>query len=597
MKMNSLLHCVLGGVFLGGMQLPLHGVQEREQETVRTPVAALNPGSPWPATDALRRELPVTDQPNAIRANRCVGIFYFLTHGEDRGSPAKNIMNILAQDPDILTKPDSKLWGGGGSYYWAEPLYGYYNSKDPWVIRRHANLLVDAGIDTVIFDTTNRITYRDVYMQICEVWSQIRREGGRTPQICFMVNTKAGESAAELFNDLYRPGIFQDLWFVWNGKPLLICDPKETTAELAEFFTLRKAHWPFTLVNTHNAWHWEATYPQVYSYDDDPSIAEQVNVSVAQNLRRSDGKVTNMSDGDARGRSFHDKSMASEPNAVNKGYNFAEQWERAIEIDPPFVMVTGWNEWTAGKYSRPQRPVVFVDQYDHEYSRDIEPVKGLHNDNYYCQLVANVRRYKGQLSLPSPTAMKSIDIASSFDQWHDVGPDFVDHSFDIDHRNFGKEARHYHDSSGRNDFTLLKVARDAKAIYFYAQSTSPWTPSSDPQWACLLIDADQNASTGWEGYDYVLNRSIEANETWLERNMGGWNWERVAKVPFRVENNQLMLAIERDRIGLHGNEEIQFDFKWIDNSQQLGNILDTYLSGDAAPDGRFRYRYEFRKQR
>jgi hypothetical protein len=240
--------------------------------------------------------------------------------------------------------------------------------------------------------------------------------------------------------------------------------------------------------------------------------------------------------------------------------------------------------------------VVFVDQYDHEYSRDIEPVKGLHNDNYYYQLVSNVRRYKGQASLPIPTAMKSIDITASFDQWNDVSPDFIDHSFDVDHRDFGKGARQYRVTSGRNDFANLKVARDPRSISFYARTTSAWTPSNDPHWAWLLIDSDQNASTGWEGYDYILNRSIEANESWLERNTGGWNWERVSKVPFRVENNQLMLVVDRDRLGLPTGKEPRFDFKWIDNAQQPGNILDTYISGDAAPDGRFRYRYEVRNQ-
>ncbi len=30
-------------------------------------------------------------------------------------------------------------------------------------------------------------------------------------------------------------------------------------------------------------------------------------------------------------------------------------------------------------------------------------------------------------------------------------------------------------------------------------------------------------------------------------------------------------------------------FKWIDNSQSPGDIMDTYTHGDAAPGGRFRY--------
>ena len=497
----------------------------------QTPPEAINPGTPWPATDALGRTLPTAQQTEGIRSDRCVGIFYFLTHARSGDDQPKNITTILAQDPDILSKPNSPLWGPRGApYYWAEPLYGYYHSMDPWVLRRHASLLADAGIDTVIFDTTNRKTYPDVYLQLCEVWTQVRREGGRTPQICFMVNTKAGESAEEIYNDLYKPGRYKDLWFLWQGKPLLICDPGQASPELVEFFTLRKAHWPFTLVNTHNEWHWESTYPQIFSYDDDPARPEQVNVAVAQNLRDRDGKVTNMSEGNARGRSFHDGTMDTSPGAVNQGYNFAEQWQRALELAPPFVMVTGWNEWTAGKYSRPGRPVVFVDQFNQEYSRDIEPVAGLHNDNYYYQLVASVRRYKGFVALPKASGVQSIDMASGFAQWQDVGPEFTDHACDNDHRDFGVEARHYTNASGRNDLTLMKVARDANNVYFYAQTRQAITPGTNPNWMWLLIDADQNPHSGWEGYDFIINRTVEGDDSWLERNTSGWKWEKVAKV-------------------------------------------------------------------
>src|SRR6185312_1367557 len=113
--------------------------------------------------------------------------------------------------------------------------------------------------------------------------------------------------------------------------------------QLKSFFTLRAAHWPFTLVNTPYAWHWESAYPQVYGYTDDPNKPEPVNVAAAQNLRARDAQVTNMSAGHARGRSFHDGKEDHSPGAVNWGYNFGEQGKRALELKPPFVMVTGWN--------------------------------------------------------------------------------------------------------------------------------------------------------------------------------------------------------------------------------------------------------------
>ncbi len=361
------------------------------------------------------------------RPGRHVGLFYFLWHNETGGKPPAgsgpyDVARILAKDPDALKHPGSPLWGPRGMYhYWAEPLYGYYHSTDPWVLRRHAQLLAAAGIDVLIFDTTNAVTYPEVYRQLRAVFEDVRKSGGRTPSIAFMVNTQAGATADRIYQDLYQPGHFRDLWFIWEGKPLLLCDPAEARPELRRFFTLRRAHWPFTQVNTPYAWHWEATYPQVYGYTTDRSKPEQVNVSVAQNLRVGDGQVTNMSNGDARGRSFHDGALDRSPGSVDRGPNFQEQWERAPELDPPFVMVTGWNEWIAGRWGEPGGPIEFVDQFDQQYSRDIEPMKGGHGDNYYYQLVANVRRYKGVAPLPRASAPRSIRIDGGLDQWADVG--------------------------------------------------------------------------------------------------------------------------------------------------------------------------------
>lgn len=586
MKFAALFATLVGGGLAGCALAPLGS------DTPRSPASASNPGTPWPATDALDRTLPVGPATAGPRPNRTVGIFYFLWHERALSEPAFTIAHLLAKDPDILKKPDSPLWGPPRTqYYWGEPLYGYYNSMDPWVLRRHATLLADAGIDTVIFDTTNRKTYREVYLKIGEVWSQIRREGGRTPQFCFMVNTKAGETAEELFKDLYQPGLYPDLWFRWQGKPLLICDPKMASSEVKKFFTLRKAHWPFTQVNTQNAWHWEATYPQVYSYDTDPKIAEQVNVSVAQNLRISDGKVVNMSDGDARGRSFHAGRRDAAPGAADQGHNFAEQLRRAQELDPPFMMITGWNEWTAGKFSRPGKPVVFVDQFDQENSRDIEPVTGLHRDHYYYQLVDGVRRYKGCPVLPAASAPTTVNPAGGFAPWRKVAPAFTDHAFDDGHRQFGQGARRYVNTSGRNDLTVMKVARDTTHVYFYAQTRRPLSPSADANWMLLLLDTDQRRSTGWEGYDFVVNRSRDGQETWLERNTGGWTWEKVAKIPITVSGHELMFALPRTALGLPAGDTFTLDFKWWDNPQKPGDIMDVYLSGDAAPDGRFNFRY------
>ncbi|NPU98470.1 MAG: hypothetical protein HPY51_14840 [Candidatus Omnitrophica bacterium] len=562
---------------------------------------AANPGVPWPATDALGRALTSPDEAGPPKSNRFVGIFYFLWHNNPGGrcpytEGPYDISIILEKDPEALKKPDSPLWGPIGMYhYWGEPLYGYYFSTDPWVLRRHAQLLADAGIDVLIFDTTNAVIYADVYHALCDVFTQVRQEGGQTPQIAFMVNTEAGETAQKIYEDLYQPGHFPDLWFRWQGKPLMICDPEKASPELREFFTLRRAHWPFTMVNTPYAWHWEAAYPQPYGYTDDPQTPEQVNVSVAQNLRQSDGQVTNMSHGDARGRSFHNGKMDTTPGAVLWGYNIAEQWQRAYELDPPFVMITGWNEWIAGRWGEKGGPIVFVDQYNQEFSRDIEPVKGGHGDNYYWQMVSHIRRYKGVPAPPAASQPITIALEGGFEAWRDVRPAYQDHwgeTLPRDHD--GAAGTHYTNRTGRNDLVLGKVARDTRHVYFYARTREPLTPSTGSHWMWLLIDADQNTQTGWEGYDFIVNRTIEDNgKTWLEKNTGGWNWEKAAPLNFKAAGNELHLAIPRSALGLPDDlTAVALDFKWADNLQRPGEIMDFYLSGDVAPEGRFKYRYD-----
>lgn len=521
----------------------------------------------WAATDALGRVLPLAETTGAPKANRTVGIFYFLWHGGHGNRGPFDVSKILAADPDAMKKTDSPLWGPYGfPHYWGEPLFGYYRSDDAWVLRKHAQMLANAGVDTLIFDTTNAEIYRDTFMKLCDVFEQARRDAVRAPQICFMVNTKAGATARNIFESLYKPGLHRDLWFIWQGKPLMICDPQEADAELKNFFTLRKAHWPFEMKNTKGAWHWEATFPQPFGFDDDPNKPEQVNVSVAQNLRASDGKVTNMSDGNARGRGFHDGKMDVSPDAMSRGANFAEQWRRALELDPPFVMVTGWNEWIAGRF----QPMKFVDQFDEQFSRDIEPMKGGHGDNFYYQLVAGIRRYKG-CNAVAPVAPRPIAIDGNFDDWSGVAPEFRDPPGDVMHREtpgVGSTGV-YTNKTGRNDIIAAKVSVDASNVYFYVRTAAKLSPSTDPNWMLLFIDADRDAKTGKRGYDVIVNCATAKN--------------------CAVGDHEIELAIQRAALGVAALPA-EFYFKWADNLSPDGTAAGFTINGDAAPDDRFNYR-------
>lgn len=100
-----------------------------------------------------------------------------------------------------------------------------------------------------------------------------------------------------------------------------------------------------------------------------------------------------MSAGPVMGRSYtKDRSHLGEENSSLWGYNFAEQFEYAPEKDPKVIFVTGWNEWCADRYEPWPEGYssavtnAFPDQFNDEYSRDLEPSRGALGDNYYYQL-------------------------------------------------------------------------------------------------------------------------------------------------------------------------------------------------------------------
>ncbi|TWT66113.1 glycoside hydrolase family 71/99 protein [Allorhodopirellula solitaria] len=543
-------------------------------------------------SDALGRAMPTPAEVRPFRSDRYVGLFYFAWL---QGIAAEDISLILKNNPDAMSTNASPPWGSKNSFhFWGEPLFGYYRSDDPWIIRRHADLLSDAGVDFLVLDTTNALIYENVVAEMLKVFEQKRADGDHVPQLAFMVNSRAGRTAQRIYETFYRSGDHGDSWFSWQGKPLLICDPAKASPEVAEFFTLRSAHWPFELVNTHNAWHWEATYPQVYSYDQDPGHPEQISVSIGQNLDQQTGRVEMMSTGQARGRSFHDGGVDPRPHAFQYGLNFQEQWQRALELDPEVTFVTGWNEWVAMQLNTGEGgPPVFCDLFDVENSRDVEMMKGGYGDNYYMQLAANIRRFKGMSPEPAMGPHKTIDIDGAMDQWSDVEPSYRDPTGDTLPRDFpGCGDHHYRVTTGRNDFRLAKISEDAAHLYFYMQTRDPVTDSHDPNWMELFLDLDGSATVAthpnWEGFEVRIRGSV------VEASTGGWDWQPIGDAQMRVDGNQMHIAVAKSLlrpIREAAESGSSIGFKWIDNSQSPGEIMDAYLNGDAAPGGRFQYRH------
>lgn len=570
----------------------------------------------WVATDALGRSLPGYAECGPRKENRFVGMFYFVTHNNNGAKEGPyNVTEILAADPV------NPRWGGG-THYWGEPETGYYIMKDEWMIRRHARQLVDAGVDVIILDNTNDRIYKDVFVFIADVFRKMRAEGEKTPQIACLASQN---SVMQLWDEIYSRGLYADLWFRWKGKPLLmfgqhiigdrqLMDDVRFPKEITDFFTIRQS-WAWTTLkwydNGHDEWPWVDHYPQSVGWHESPDRPEYVPVAVAQHPLSNIGR--SFKDGVEPERNEYDVTPVTD-----RGLYFDQQWQRALEVDPEFVFVTGWNEWTAGQMTRTNQDYeeemkkwdffpgakcgkggrevrmgegYFIDQYNQEYSRDIEPMKGGHSDNYYYQLVANVRKYKG-VERPEPVgAPVTIDIEGDFDQWRWVKKSYYDHVGDVTHRNSPGNfaAGPYINKTGRNDIVESKVARDDDYVYFYVKTADALTPHTDPYWMLLFIDADKSHETGWEGYDLLVNAEFKNDRTSTVKTYDGESWSGSKGVAFRYEGNEMMVRVPRSYFG---SGKLAFDFHWADGIQKLGDIEEFFLNGDQAPSRRANYRFE-----
>lgn len=369
--------------------------------------------------------------------------------------------------------------------------------------------------------------------------------------------------------------------------------------EVRNFFTFRKPQADYFQGPTApNMWSWLEVYPQ-HVYKNAKGEKEQMAVGVAQNAIGT--RLGTLSEPGAKGRNYHQGLLDTRPDAVLLGLNFQEQWNRALQEDPKFIFITGWNEWYAGRFTEflgVKLPVMFVDSFNQEFSRDIEPMRGGHGDNYYYQMIANIRRYKGVRPPPKASQPKTIRITDSFTQWYNVRPEFRDDIGDTLHRNHAGYNRHtqYVNQTGRNDIILSKVARDKDFLYFYVRTRTQLSPKTDPQWMQLLLNTDGNHKTGWYGYDMVLNR-VKPNSTTavLESWSGSAGWKPKARVRYHSEGNELMLAIPQNALGWKPVARAILDFKWADNIdlRATEGMLVFITNGDTAPNSRFNYRVSF----
>ena len=562
---------------------------------------------------------------------RYVGLFYFTWlgwHGTQM-QDVYDITKLIDENPDALWDTEGNEESPLGQYhYWGEPLYGYYNSKDPWVIRRQMELFTLSGIDFIAFDCTNGYDYIDVISVILPIMQEMYDEGWDVPKFMFYLNTSSKKVLGELYGGrvtssdnvlekegIYKNGYYKDLWFAPEGKPKVaaitdpnstngeIGDPKDhivTDPELLNFFDFWESLWP-------NKTQYENGLPWMDWSKPQTVYTDTVNVSVAQHnkLPFSDALLSADLADVMWGRGY---TLANGPDhsddAIDAGLNFEEMWQNAIRYDVKYTFVTGWNEWVAIKNAsalgnnqeypecRGNR-VFFVDTVNREYSRDIEMMKGGYGDTAFLQLMRNTRTLKGATGEMAASAKTTVDIKQGMTQWSQVADVYYDVTGEgnRDYRGFSQDLQ-YKDDSLKNDISEIRVAHDDENIYVLVVCEEDIVPNVESNnWMNLLIDVVGQDNDAFCGYDYIVNRQssytgdCSVEQYAKESGKIAYKGKGVAK--FTLNGKYMQFSIPKSALGI--TDGFTINFKVADNVTEPENIQSYYISGDVAPVGRINY--------
>ena len=543
-------------------------------------------------TDSLGRTLVTAEQAGPVKTDkkRQVGMFYFVWcgSGQHRHDPAIP-EEILKKHPEAAFDQNHPAWVNKppAYYHWGEPFFGFYYSNDEWVIRKHMEMLTLAGIDFLFFDTTNASYYERTTRLIMKVLHDFNEQGWNAPKVMYYTNTKSGETIQGIYENIYKKNVYPDTWYYIDGKPAIIGKPEDCSEEAREFFSIQLSQWPIE-ADKDGGWPWiDFRRPQKMYTKADGSDSV-VNVAVAQHPQIFMGDSLMYGEKGNWGRSYHHgvHEQENDPNAYLYGYNIAEEWENARELDPDYVLVTGWNEWIAGKWDHfpvrnGNRVVSFVDLSCCEFSRDIDLMRGGYFDNYYMQLISDVRKYKGCEEIPAQKG-KTIEINNNFHQWDDVEVSYKGFDGAINRCAEGYGSKIYKNDTMRNNIVESKVTFDAENVYFYVRTSRAITPEfSEGSWMNLFIKAGEES--------FIANyKPVDRDTTTLAR--GEFEGETVGEISYNYLHDEMHLAIPRKKLGL--GEDVSFMFKWGDSTEKFTCVEDFYENGNVAPLGRVYYPFK-----
>jgi hypothetical protein len=545
------------------------------------------------------------------RAKKQVGIFYWPWIGQPYATGVYDATVISAMPNGLKLLYDFKYLNdsispNGQAHFWGQPLWGYYNSADEWVIHRQIRMLTTAGIDFIVFDLTNRITYRQVYEKVLRTIEEFIAQGCNPPRAVFYTHSRSFATTWQVYNELYRPGLYSKAWYRVGGKPMIIAYTKESddlaeaasrhdssykptpySEELKNFFYFKKPQWPFDPV-FENGFPWiEWKFPQpLHGNVMSVTVASHPKVPMSRSI--TSGWIN-------WGRGWNPDTKTNVKEDVDKGTFFQRQWDHAIETDPDTVFVGGWNEWIA--YKQPYGDeYMLCDAASKEYSRDIEPMRGGYEDAFYIQLIKNVRRYKGLPDTARANSPVTININAGTEQWSKVRAVYksLDNYADGRHAYGVTKKVFYTQPPPANNLAEVRVAFDKNYFYFLIIATKPFVRGDDPLKATrVLIGENEPTLKGWNGYQYLVEVNGTGNRAAISRLSADYRKEQVGEAAFVQSGNTLQIQIPRSSIrASSGVSDIYF--KVADGIATPSDIMEYYISGSALPMGRLSYLFRIK---
>ncbi len=185
-------------------------------------------------------------------------------------------------------------------------------------------------------------------------------------------------------------------------------------------------------------------------------------------------------------------------------------------------------------------------------------MKGGYFDNYWLQMIANIRRYKGAVDQPADDG---------------AGLRYLDYPHGNAHRDCrGYGTNYYSNTSGVNDIAEMTVCRCGENMVFTVRCAADIVPTG--AWLQLRI----NTVPGTAGYDLMV---IPGGETAAILQKG----QSIGAAAMRLAGDTLTLTVPAALL------PAAFEFKWTDQIAPDAPMEDYYTQGDCAPYGRVNYLY------